>query len=88
MYCKEQLLKMPHNTKLSYVGAALLGVVLNVIFNFFTSGHILIGIVIYVAYVVFILFVDTLCNDGVKYACHFNEFWITLDELAQRKLGK
>jgi len=85
---KEKLLENPHNTKLSYVGAALLGLVLSSMFHLVTSGQILLGIGVYVMYTFLILFIDTLCRDGVKSACHFNEFWITLDELARRKMGK
>ena len=88
MNYKEELLKNPHNTKLSYVGAALLGLVLSSMFHLVTGGQILLGIGVYVLYSALILFIDTLCRDGVKYACHFNEFWITLDEIAKRKMGK
>lgn len=88
MNYKEKLLENPQNTKLSYVGAALLGLVLSSMFHLVTGGQILLGIGVYAVYSMLILFIDTLCRDGVKYACHFNEFWITLDEIAKRKMGK
>lgn len=88
MNYKEELLKNPHNSKLSYVGAALLGMVLNVMFHLVTGGQVLLGVGIYLIYVFFIMFIETLCKDGVHWACEFNEFWITLEELTKRKLGK
>jgi len=88
MNYREELLATPNNTPLSYVGAALLGMVLSGMFNLVVGGQILMGIGLYVIYVTFVLFIDTLCKDDVKYACQFNELWITLDELAKRKMGK
>ena len=88
MNYKEKLLSNPHNSILSYVGAALLGLVLSGMFHLVTGGQILIGIGLYLVYVFFIMFIDTLCRDNVVSACEFNEFWITLDALAKRKMGK
>jgi len=88
MNYREELLATPNNTPLSYVGAALLGIVLSGMFNLVVGGQILMGVVLYAIYVTFVLFIDTLCKDDVKYACQFNELWITLDELAKRKMGK
>jgi hypothetical protein len=88
MNYKEKLLSNCSNTKLSYLGAALLGLVLNIMFNLIITGNILFGIALYVAYMFIILSIEILCNHGVRYACHFNELWITLDELFKRKIGK
>ncbi len=88
MNYKEQLLKNPDNSKLSYVGAAVLGMILSGMFHLVTGGQILLGVGLYLLYVVVIMYIDTLCKKNVKIACEFNEFWITLEELTKRKLGK
>ena len=85
---KEKLLSSTDNSLLSYLGAAILGAVLSAMFSLVTSGQIIFGISIYIAYVVVVMFVDTLCKENVKWACEFNEFWLALEELSKKKLGQ
>ena len=53
-----------------------------------TGGQVLLGVGLYLVYIFVIMFIDTLCRDNIKWACEFNEFWITLEELTKRKLGQ
>lgn len=88
MSYKQELLNNANNTPLSYVGAAMLGIVLNTMFHMVTGGQILLGVGLYVAYMVLITYIDRMCSKDIKWACEFNELWITLEELMNRKLQK
>ena len=87
MTYKETLLKNKNNTVLSYVGAALLGAVLSVMFHLITGGQLLLGVSAYIGYIVVVLFMDNLAKRGIKWACEFNELWITIESLTKKKLG-
>ena len=88
MHHKEKLLSCTDNSFMGYVGAAILGAVLSGMFSLVTSGQIILGISIYIVYVVVVMFVDRLCKENVKWACEFNEFWLALDELSKKKFGR
>ena len=85
---KQQLLENPENSVLSYFGAALLGAVLSFVFHLSASGQILTAVGIYIFYMIIITVIDTYATNGVKFACEFNEFWISLEALIKRKMAR
>ena len=87
--CNERFLSTANSTFLGYVGAAILGLVLSNVFYLITMGSPFLALLLYGVYTFCVLLLSALCNDisrgencGV---CALNEFWITLENIIQRK---
>lgn len=88
MCYKDKILSNSNNSILGYFGAAILGLVLSVLFQLTLHGAVFIGLGIYITYISIIIFIDILCVNDVKSACEFNEFWMALETLIKNKIGK
>lgn len=85
---KEKILTSNEPTLLGYIGAALLGLVLNMVAMSVMSGNSLYGIITYAVYILVVTIIDFKCvKDNCRWACRFNEFSITLTELVMKKLN-
>ena len=87
--CTERLLSTNSNTFLGYVGAAILGLVLSNVFYLIIMGSPFLALLLYGVYTFCVLLLSALCNDisrgGNCGVCALNEFWITLENIIQRK---
>jgi len=88
MSYKSDLLNSTNNSFLGYIGAAVLGCILSLMFNLVLSNQMVTAIVLYTAYMIFIVISQVMCEKNIKYLCQFNEFWYSLEQLIKNKLNK
>jgi len=88
MSYKLDLLNSTNNSFLGYIGAAVLGYILSLMFNLVLSNQVGTAIVLYTTYMIFIIISQVMCEKNIKYLCQFNEFWYSLEQLIINKLHR
>ena len=83
----EEMNSNPNPKPLSYIGAALVGFILQAVLHLNLSGAYLASIILMFGYILAISIMTTYAEKtDNKFLLHFNEFWITLDQLMKNKM--
>ena len=83
----EEMNSNPNPKPLSYLGAALVGFVLQAVVHLNLAGMMGMAFAVIIGYAFFISVINFYAEKyDNKVLLHFNEFWFTLDEIVKQKL--
>jgi hypothetical protein len=84
----EEMNSNPNPKPLSYLGAALVGLVLQGLFQLNMAGEFLASFILILGYTTMISVISFYGEKtDNKILLHFNEFWITLDQMIKDKMS-
>lgn len=85
----EEMNSNPNPKPLSYLGAALVGFVLQAVVHLNLAGMVGAAFALLMGYAFFISVVNFYATKyDIKVLLHFNEFWFTLDEIVKQKFSQ